>query len=157
MEKQLLSHISDLRKNDPDYSYIKKKIRFSFKKDLERFIYYYNAWKITESNKHNIIDIDKRSWDFHLDHIIPISIGFKYNINPNIIGNICNLRILPSMENRSKSAQITDDTIRVLSDFGIDLQNLPLYDRDIISVNKPIVLNEPDLIIDNPRSLLYYE
>lgn len=39
---------------------------------------------------------------YHLDHIIPTAIGFKYNIPPELIGNISNLQFLTEHENCSK-------------------------------------------------------
>lgn len=154
MKAQLHDYIKTLRKNDPDYSAIVKKIKFTQKSNLEKFIYYYKVWKHTEQNKTSLDNINKRGLNFHLDHIIPISIGYKYNINPSLIGDKVNLRIISSKDNISKGSKITDDTIRVLLEFGINLEDIPPYRKDIISL---AAVPKPDVITtDNKHSLLYY-
>jgi hypothetical protein len=45
---------------------------------------------------------------YHLDHIISIKYGFDNNIDPNIIGNISNLRMIPWQENLQKSTKLLD-------------------------------------------------
>lgn len=47
---------------------------------------------------------NKRSKNFHLDHIYSINEGFKNNIPPEIIGHWTNLRLIPKIENSSKGA-----------------------------------------------------
>lgn len=42
---------------------------------------------------------------YQLDHMFSIVEGFKQNIAPYIIGNICNLEMIPSLENDSKKAK----------------------------------------------------
>lgn len=72
--------------------------------ELDLFQIYKNkVWYYTEKNSKFIKDIEKRSKDFHLDHKFSISQGFKENIPPFIIGNYCNLRIIPALENVSKN------------------------------------------------------
>ncbi|PCI28348.1 hypothetical protein COB55_03945 [Candidatus Wolfebacteria bacterium] len=52
---------------------------------------------------HLLENIEKRSnYDHHLDHMFTIYEGFKQNICPYIIGNIINLEMLTSEDNRSK-------------------------------------------------------
>jgi hypothetical protein len=41
---------------------------------------------------------------YHLDHIISIKYGFDNDIDPSIIGNISNLRMIPWLENLKKSS-----------------------------------------------------
>ena len=96
MKELLQSQLFDLQQ-EKDYMVIKNHVKFSYKKDLEQFIYYYNTWKYTIINSPNVKDIEKRGKDFHLDHIIPIKIGYKYNISPQIIGSLPNLRIIEVM------------------------------------------------------------
>lgn len=43
---------------------------------------------------------------YQIDHVISIKYGFDNKINPNIIGNIKNLQMLPWKENRNKSSKI---------------------------------------------------
>ena len=45
---------------EKNYMIIKNHIKFSYKKDLEKFIYYYNVWKYTTINSPNVKDIEKR-------------------------------------------------------------------------------------------------
>ena len=105
----------------------------------------------------NVKDIEKRGKDFHLDHIIPIKIGYKYNISPQIIGSLDNLRIIDFKSNMHKLNRITDDTLKVLSLYNIDLSNLPIIDKEIFSektIKRPN--NKICLDTDNTKSLLYY-
>lgn len=39
---------------------------------------------------------------FHLDHIIPVLYGFLHNIEPEVIGDIRNLRFIPYKSNLKK-------------------------------------------------------
>jgi hypothetical protein len=73
---------------------------------------YYNAVRlITNKNwyehfhKLNGEGPNKRSRDFHLDHIYSIAEGFKSNIPPEIIGHWTNLRLIPKIENSSKGGK----------------------------------------------------
>lgn len=154
MKSQLLNHIKQLRLFDIDYKSIVQHINFSQKKNPQKFIYYYSVWKISENNCINISNIKLRGKDFHLDHIIPISIGYKYNINPSIIGHQSNLRIITRYDNLTKGAILTEDSLDKLKEFEIDLNTIPLF--------KEIIFSIPDskidkLTIDNPKSLLYYD
>lgn len=161
MENKLLDKIKDLRKTDPQYKEIKKSIKFSFKKYPEKFLYYYSVWKFTEINSPSVDNISSRGNDYHLDHIIPINTGYKYNINPAFIGSKYNLRIIERRHNLIKGSTITDDTLKVLSDFGIDLSKLE--PNKIVKYSPP---SPPQIEIsqsefeeyksDNPKSLLYY-
>lgn len=48
----------------------------------------------------------KRSRRIHLDHIFPIQKGYIYNVPPEEIGNIKNLRLIPYNKNISKGNKI---------------------------------------------------
>lgn len=50
----------------------------------------------------------------HLDHIFPISKGFKYGIPPELIGARDNLRVVTATENKSKSANITEIPVHIM-------------------------------------------
>lgn len=50
----------------------------------------------------SIENLDKRGKDFHLDHIFSIKMGFCFDIKPEIIGHLTNLRIISAQENLSK-------------------------------------------------------
>lgn len=43
---------------------------------------------------------------YHLDHIYPISKGFKNGIPPEVIGDICNLKFIHWLENLKKSNKL---------------------------------------------------
>jgi len=42
---------------------------------------------------------------YHLDHIYPIKLGFINKIEPEVIGNINNLRFIPYKQNLKKSSK----------------------------------------------------
>ena len=44
----------------------------------EKKLYYQRVWELTEINCGEIQMIEKRGQEFHLDHIIPISFGFRF-------------------------------------------------------------------------------
>jgi len=73
----------------------------SFLTNLE---YYYRlVWSYTRLQPLSLIkNIEKRSNEWHLDHIYSIKAGFVNNVPAHIIGNIHNLRIIPAKENCSK-------------------------------------------------------
>ena len=48
--------------------------------------------------------------EYCLDHIFPVKLGFKYNIDESIISNIDNLRFIPKLENLSKSYKLINYT-----------------------------------------------
>ena len=96
------------------YPKIKQKIKNL--KDLDKKLYYAMVWEVTESQPLYILEnSDKRGWkSYHLDHIYPISMGFKENISPEKIGNIKNLRFIPFEENIKKGSTITSDSLKSL-------------------------------------------
>jgi hypothetical protein len=70
--------------------------------------YYKRVWELTEAVAAHIPGIEKRGFnDYHIDHITPISYGYKHNIPPHEIANIDNLRMLPYKENMRKGARLT--------------------------------------------------
>lgn len=81
------------------------------KEEYERIItekkkYYNEVHKITKRQPIETLEFfekrgkaKKGTDNYQLDHIIPISEGFRNNIDPNIIGNISNLRFIPWKEN----------------------------------------------------------
>jgi len=96
------------------YPKIKQKIK-NFK-DLDKKLYYAMVWEVTESQPLHILEnSDKRGWrNYHLDHIYPISMGFKEKISPEKIGNIKNLRFIHFEENIKKGSTITSDSLKSL-------------------------------------------
>lgn len=68
--------------------------------------------KITMSQPLNrLSDFEKRGAvgrcgdPHHIDHIVSVAFGFTNHVDPNIIGNIMNLRMLPAKENQAKGAK----------------------------------------------------
>ena len=69
-------------------------------------IYYRNVLKYTNRTfrKYKLLleETYIRSKQFHLDHIYSIVDGFENNIEPRIIGSICNLQLIPEFINIQK-------------------------------------------------------
>lgn len=70
----------------------------------------------------NGIGLNKRSKDFHLDHIYSISEGFKNNIPPEIIGHWTNLRLIPKIENSSKGSRCHKTKEQLYEDYRRSIQ-----------------------------------
>ena len=70
--------------------------------------YYKKVWDITLSNDIKSIMNGKERGPkkYHIDHIYPISKGFKNNISPEVIGSSDNLRPLFWKDNFLKSARL---------------------------------------------------
>ena len=130
----------------------------------EKKLYYQRVWELTEINCGEIQMIEKRGQEFHLDHIIPISFGFRYYIPEEIIGARENLRIVPMKQNLLKNQQITDEVKERLKELNISIERV--VPRKIINVSKKkmeamdFVLSKPKLSTilntENKKSLLYY-
>lgn len=82
----------------------------------EKEKYYKNVRRITEQQPiHLLENYEKRGFvgkskdAYHLDHIIPIFYGWKNNIDPQIIGDISNLRFIPGIENIKKGTKILEE------------------------------------------------
>ncbi len=104
----------EIRKICKKYPKIKQKIKNI--KDLEKKLYYAMVWEVTESQPLHILEnFDKRGWrDHHLDHIYPISMGFKEKIPPERVGNIKNLRFIYYTENLDKGFKVTTESMNAL-------------------------------------------
>lgn len=87
-------------------SMIERGIRYNPDELFNREHYYSQVWLYTRKSYNRyktILELEyKRSINYHLDHIYSISAGFKNNINPKIIGSICNLQILDQKSNKIK-------------------------------------------------------
>ena len=100
---EIRKKIREICKNHPK---IKQKIKNI--KDLDKKLYYAMVWEVTEN-------FDKRGWrNHHLDHIYPISMGFKEKIPPKKVGNIKNLRFIPYTENLDKGFKVTTESMNAL-------------------------------------------
>ena len=104
----------EIRKICKKHPKIKQKIKNI--KDLEKKLYYAMVWGVTESQPLHILEnFDKRGWrNHHLDHIYPISMGFKEKIPPEKVGNIKNLRFIPYTENLDKGFKVTTESMNAL-------------------------------------------
>jgi hypothetical protein len=81
-----------------------------------RIGYYQHAWEISNEKAKTLADIHKRRFRIYdLDHIVPISYGFKNKIPAELIGSIENLRIIPHKENFEKNAKLTADSLDVIN------------------------------------------
>lgn len=75
----------------------------------------------TNKNKHLVPNIHLRSWDnFHLDHIVPISYGYKHNIPPSLIGSVENLQIIPRTQNLRKGSKIFKDALLLIDKWHVN-------------------------------------
>lgn len=95
-----------------EYPKIKKKIKSI--KDIDKRVYYAKVWFITESQPiHLLENFDLRSFrGHHLDHIIPISYGYKNKISPEKIGDIKNLQFIPWEENYKKGSKVDEKNLK---------------------------------------------
>jgi predicted transcriptional regulator len=103
-----------IRKITKKYPKIKQKIKNI--KDLDKKLYYAIVWEVTEQQPLYILEnSDKRGWkNHHLDHIYPISMGYKEKIPPEKVGNIKNLRFIHYTENLDKGSKITNESRNAL-------------------------------------------
>ena len=103
-----------IRKITKKYPKIKQKIKNI--KDLDKKLYYAMVWEVTEQQPLYILEnSDKRGWkNHHLDHIYPISMGYKEKIPPEKVGNIKNLRFIHYTENLDKGSKITNESMNAL-------------------------------------------
>jgi 5-methylcytosine-specific restriction endonuclease McrA len=78
------------------------------KYDFRKKLYYAKVWYYTETNDLTLLENHElRGYrNHHLDHILPISHGYKNNIDPTIIGGLNNLRFIPWKENIKKGDKI---------------------------------------------------
>lgn len=81
-----------------------------------------SVWSVTEKNYRlykNVLDpLSMRSIEFNLDHIFSIQQGFTNNIDPTIIGNYTNLRIIPALENRNKHSKCDKTIEQLIEDYN---------------------------------------
>lgn len=133
--EKIVNEFIELRKDSNFYS-IAKKIHFSFKKDLERYVYFYKVWRLTELNAPNVKDIDKRSKEFHLDHIIPVNYAYLHGIDFSVVGSIENLQIISMQENFKKGSLLTGKVKETFSFFNINYGSLQRLKRSTVELAK---------------------
>lgn len=87
--------------------------------------YYTKVWEISEAQDlHTLNNYNDRRITHALDHIIPISYGYKNHIPAEVIGNIKNLRFISYRDNLTKAARITNDVLDKMEELGITKQLL---------------------------------
>jgi len=87
-------------------------------KNIEKKLYYIKVWIITESNDLTVMkNHNKRGFRrYHLDHIFPISQGFKENIPPKAIGDIRNLQFLHFRKNLKKRDSVSERAKNIINE-----------------------------------------
>lgn len=73
---------------------------------------------LTEGNAHLVEGIKKRGLSYHLDHIVPIFLGFKYGIPVNLIASSDNLQVVEASINLEKRALLTEEGKALLIKWG---------------------------------------
>lgn len=65
------------------------------------------VWAVTRKQPlHELENFEQRGREeYHVDHVLSIREGFDRGIDPEIVGHISNLRMLPAESNRSKGAR----------------------------------------------------
>jgi hypothetical protein len=107
-DKLILKECRDLVKKNPKL----KNKKLDRIVDLDKRLYYYKVWYITESQPLKTLkNYEKRCFRgkscYHLDHICSISEGYYRKIPPEIIGGIDNLRFIPSEKNMEKGSKVS--------------------------------------------------
>lgn len=98
--------------NNAYVKHILKEEGISYKDYLDRIddkdLYYRLVDSITKKQPIHLLEhSDKRGTkSYHLDHIYPVSKGFKNKIPPEIIGDISNLRFIPWLDNIKKADKL---------------------------------------------------
>lgn len=87
---------------------------------IDKFCYYIEVKRKTEINYLEIESSIKRSWENQLDHIVPISYGYKNNIPADLISSIENLQILSRIDNMLKSNRLTTKAKILLKKWGYE-------------------------------------
>ncbi len=100
-------------KRFPSYiAYQKKVFYFTKRNDLSKLKYIEKRGKTGQKDS------------YHLDHKYSIIEGFKNNINPELIGNIVNLEMIPWIDNirKASSCSITIDELFKLTNNTIPIK-----------------------------------
>ncbi len=85
------------------------------KRNKDKKSYYSVVWNHTEKNSKYLHEIERRGFrKYDIDHIVPISYGYKNKIPPELIGNIENLRVITNKENILKGDRITKESEIIL-------------------------------------------
>jgi hypothetical protein len=111
-EQKLKKELTALFKLNP---YLKKRVKHI--KNLAKKVYYAKAWFLTEKNDLTVLkNHEKRGFrKWNLDHIFPISAGFKRGIPPEIVANIKNLRFIPHKQNMKKRDEVIPEAETIIN------------------------------------------
>lgn len=83
--------------------------------DLVKKAYYSEVWQLTEANDLAALPgYAERGQHMHLDHIVPISYGYKNSIPPAVIADIKNLRFISKKQNFAKNCKVNEEVIKHL-------------------------------------------
>lgn len=100
----------------------------SYTEERKQYKRYYNRVMYHTKKLRTVIEgfelVDKHN--FHLDHIFPISKGYKYNIPEELIWDKMNLRVINALTNKKKSdkiVEIPDHINQYLKSNQIDIEN----------------------------------
>jgi 5-methylcytosine-specific restriction endonuclease McrA len=84
--------------------------------------YYKDVWIETNLKSTFLNGIENRGfYKSHIDHIVPISYGFKNNIPISLISSIENLRMISSLDNMKKNFQLTKESKNLLKKWGYEI------------------------------------
>lgn len=112
--KDKVQKIRNLKKESGEYDHIYLKrtgyIYKEYQEILPEYIKYHKKVRSITNKQpiENLENYNKRGpsgfeGNYHLDHIFSIAEGFRNNIDPEIIGNIINLKMIPWRENLIKN------------------------------------------------------
>jgi hypothetical protein len=68
-----------------------------------------NSIKTHGLENHHLID----KYNYNVDHVLPTMIGFKYNIPPELIGDIRNLKVIKKVDNIKKRMKLLINDINL--------------------------------------------
>lgn len=98
--------VENYRKTDSYKDWASKKDEYElYRIEVDRITKSNDLRKLKNFSKKNLYH------KYEVDHIYPISMGFKNEIPAYLIGHIDNLRIIPMDENRNKRDKIIEDII----------------------------------------------
>ena len=111
--KKLINEFNTLTKGHP---YVKQRVKTI--KNYEKKIYYAKVWILTEGNDlSKLKNHSKRGFKrYHLDHIYPISQGFKNDIPPEAISDMRNLKFIPAKKNLKKRDEVTKEGLKLIKE-----------------------------------------
>jgi hypothetical protein len=84
--------------------------------------YYALCWDVTNVNAKDAVNIEKRKYrEYDVDHIVPISYGFRHDIPYWVIGSKENLRIISNKDNFQKGSSLVKESTDLLEKWDSEL------------------------------------